>query len=64
MAGREAAERRSAVEEPGFLPAALDYLTSDGGLLDTFAEQSGLRPVDIAATAQAARERETWSGDA
>ena len=62
LAGLAAQDLRSVVEEPGFLPVVLDYLTSDDRLLELFAEQSGLRPVDIAATAQAARERETWSG--
>ena len=61
-AGLAAQDLRSVVDEPGFLPVALDYLMSDDRLLERFADESGLRPADIAATAQAAREREAWSG--
>ena len=51
---------RAAVAEPGFLAAILEVLTSEDALLERFAAHAGRRPIDIARTAQAIRERDSF----
>lgn len=48
FSGIEAASIRQAAQEPGFLAGVLEHLSGDENLLLALAEQSGLRPEQIA----------------
>lgn len=49
FSGIDAASIRRAAREPGFLAGVLDHLGGDERLLLAFADQSGMRPEQIAA---------------